>query len=76
MLNLIILLLFNRCILSLNKNSIALYTKRVKARRLILLILILQNKDMWSNILIELILLLFINLRLSLISLLPLSIRN
>ena len=39
-LNLIILLLFNRYILSLNKDLL-LYTKRVKIRKLILLILIL-----------------------------------
>jgi hypothetical protein len=54
--NLITLLLFNGYILSLNK-----------AKKSILLILILQNKDMWSNMLIEFILLLSVNLRLLLI---------
>ena len=53
-----------------------LYAKRVKAKRLILLTLILQSRDMWNNALIELILLLFINLRLPLIYLLLFNTRN
>ena len=53
-----------------------LYAKRVKVRKSTLLILILRNKDMWNSILIKPILLLFVNSRLSLISLLPLNIRN
>jgi len=53
-----------------------LCTRRVKARRLMLLMLILQNKDTWSNILVELMLLLSVNPRLHLISLLQLNTRN
>ena len=61
---------------SLKIRILLFYTKWVKVKKLILLILILQNKDIWSNILIEFILLLFINLRLPLTYLLPLNIRN
>jgi len=53
-----------------------LYARRVKVRRLMLLTLILQSKDTWSNALMELILLLSVNPRLYLISLLLPNTRN
>jgi hypothetical protein len=73
-LNLTTLLLFNGYILSLNKDSIALHQKGQGKK--INIININSPKDMWSNVLTKLILLLFINLRLSLIYLLLLNTRN